>query len=484
MTDVPPPPPPGAAPAAEAPPPPPRSRRTSPNYLVRRAIAVAVIVALIASIAIVVGWYLGRDDGEHDPVNVDSDWDVVAVLDRTSGTLTMTDPDDGEVVEEISTDVGRVRDSLLVDTTLVVTGSRGQVAVDLGADTGPVDLDPDGTLIGSVDLLRPEGSDRTALLADDSGNVVMVHEGPADPIATSELIEVPRARLDATAARATPDGRAVLFPDVGNFQSVLIDVDRADPVYFPGVPLAVDDDRVATVLNVGTEARVTISSHDGEVRSEFATDTIAGAMLIEDGLLTVSTDGDVSRVVDGESERVGSLSGVPNAGQSWVMISGDRLVIATDLGTDVLDADGTIVASVMEARPFTDGPEPWSANAHHALCLATTGPDGLHLVDARSDETSRPATVDGDLFVRADGCRGLVADGGAAHIIAVDADDDGAAFELAGDPLALSPDGATAAVEDGASVVLVPAQPAEDGDDPAEPVVVGEAGSIVYFAPT
>lgn len=449
----------------------------------RRAIAVGAAVTTIAVAAIVVGWLLGHDDGGHDPIEVDTEWNVVATVDPATGGVTIVDPDNGEVADEIVTDVGRVRDSALVDSTLVVVGSRGEVGIDLGDGT-PVDLDPDETLSGTVTLARPSGTDRTILLAGDSGNAVIVNGDPDGSVATSDLIDLAGVRLDAGSALATTDGTAVLLPDVGNFQSVLVAIGNDEPTYFPGAPLALDDDRVATVLNVGAEARVTISTHDGETEFEVATDPIAGAMLADDGLLTVSTDGTVARIVDGESAQVGTLGGIPVQRQTWAMISGDRLVVTTDAGTDVLDPSGEVVISLVGVSPLLTGDdEPWSPGIHHALCLATTTTDGVMLVDAREGRRST-SIPEGDLLVRADGCAGVVATDGANVALAVDPDVT-AADELDGDPLSLAPDGATVATALDGSVQLAPALTTDDADDePTPPVTVAEGDTTVYFGRT
>jgi hypothetical protein len=268
---------------------------------------------------------------------------------------------------------------------------------------------------------------------------------------------------------------------VGNFQSVLVTFGEEEPVYLPGAPLALDDETVATVLNVGAEARVTISSHEGETESEVATDPIAGALLGDGELLTVSTDGTVARIVDGESTRAGALTGAPIPRRTWVMTSGDRLVVTTDSGTDVLDGAGDVIVSIAGASPLVaDDDEPWSAGIHHALCLAATTDDGLVLVDARDGGRSA-AVPEGDLLVGAGGCAGIVSVDGSVAPIAVDPTDIPGPVVLTGEPVALSPDGVTAATELDRSVAVEPVVPPDDGD-PIEPVTVSGRPAPVYFA--
>ncbi len=479
MPDAPPPPPPGATPVppGEAPPPPPRRR---PNYLVRRAVVVGGVVIVIAAVAVVVGWVVGRDDGGDDPVSVDTAWDVVAVVDPVTGAVAVTDPDSGEVMSEIETEVGRVTETALVGTTLIVVGASGQAGVDVGAGAA-VDLDPNDTLSGSVGLVRPEGTDETIMLTDDGGDVIIVHGDPVQVIATSALIELAGVRIDAESALATPDGTSVLLPDVGNFQSVLATFGSEEPVYLPGAPLALDDESVATVLNVGAEARVTISSHDGETLSEVATDPIAGALLDDGELLAVSTDGAVQRIVDGESTQVRSLTGAPIPRRTWVMTTGDRLVVTTDSGTDVLDEAGGVVVSVAGASPLLAADdEPWSPSIHHALCLAATTDDGIVLLDARDGGRST-AAAEGDLLVRADGCAGIVSTDGDIAPLAVDPADIAVSVALEGEPGALSPDGVTVASELDRSIVVEQVVQPDDGD-PIGPVTVAGRPSPVYFA--
>ncbi len=462
--------------------------RHAPNYLVRRAIAVGVVIAVVAVIATVVGWVLARDDGGHDPVAVETGWDVIVAIDPVTGVVTVTDPDTGDVIEEIETDVGRVEDSMLVDSTLIVVGARGLAGVDISHSNAAVDLDPDDTLGDSVTIVRPEGSDQTALLDDGEGNIVVVHQRPDDAVATATLIELRGVRLDTVGALATPDGRAVLLRDTGNFQSVLVGVDGDEPVYFPGAPIAVDDDRVATVQNVGAEARVTIASHDGETTAEFVAEPIAEAMLVDDGLLMVSTAGELWSGTDDTTERVGNVSGIPVAARSFIMISGDRLVVSTDLATDVVDPTGETVATVVGAAAIVDDPRPWSPGMHHALCIAADVEGDVVLVDTRTPAQSAPGPYE-EALVRADGCAGIRLADDAEFAIDVETAGDGQRLDLGTEPIALSPDGETVAIEDGASIVLVAvpsgtSDASEDGEDADEPTEVAERGAIVYFAST
>src|SRR6187401_762929 len=63
----------------------------APNYLVRRGIAVAAIVAAIAAGAIFIGGLVDRDDDTTATGAADADWNTIVLLDQRSGQVILAD---------------------------------------------------------------------------------------------------------------------------------------------------------------------------------------------------------------------------------------------------------------------------------------------------------------------------------------------------------------------------------------------------------
>ena len=61
-----------------------------PNYLARRAIVVALVVAVIAVAAVLVGRILGSDDSGSGSGFGNADWNNVVTVDNNSGTVVVT----------------------------------------------------------------------------------------------------------------------------------------------------------------------------------------------------------------------------------------------------------------------------------------------------------------------------------------------------------------------------------------------------------
>ena len=67
-------------------------RRGVPNFLVRRAIVVGLVVVLIAVAAIAAGNLLGGSDSDSRSAFGDSDWNTVVAIDQNIGTVCSPTP--------------------------------------------------------------------------------------------------------------------------------------------------------------------------------------------------------------------------------------------------------------------------------------------------------------------------------------------------------------------------------------------------------
>lgn len=459
----------------------------APNYFARRAIAVGLVVAAIAAAAMVVGWILSDDDGDEGGAAVDLDWSSVVAVNERSGRISISGPD-GSGVERVTSGSGLVSGAAILDDSLVITGERGAVAVELTGDRARTTFE-----LGDDPAIRRPSGTLQLLLVDDGTDAVVVGTDLEQYVETSAVVDAPGVDLAFESALANVDGTAVLLADVANFQSVLLRVGEDAASYFAGAPIAVDGDRVATAQNVGTQARVTISTHAGVMLDDVETEPVLAAMLIPGGLLTIDANGVVHRISDGEDEPIATLGSPPVAGASWVATSGDRLVLTTSTGILVIDPDGDTVASISDAEVVPTGPLPVSSAPMRPGCLVVQDLDtaAYSVVDLRdgtttagsadddetAEDTEAPSTAD-TLLTSADGCTALLTTSAGTARLTTDgtgrtvlADDDR--------PVALSPDAETVLLDRDDRLVaeaVATDDPGSDGDD------LGPATPYAFFA--
>jgi hypothetical protein len=439
---------------------------SKPNYLARRLVFTGLIVAVVAVVAIVAGRLIGSAEDDSATVDVDSDWDTMVTVNEHTGRITISDPD-GSDVEGVSSNAGRVSGTAMIDDTVFVAGGRRSVAVNLSGSRDRVVVSD--ILDGDITIRRPAGSTRTVMFSNGSEAVFMGSDLDR-VIDTSVAVAAPGVQLSLDAARTNVDGSAVLIPDPGNFQSVLLRFGDEPASYFAGVPLAVDDDRVATVQNVGGSATVTLSDHDGTRLSEFTTQPVLAAMLIDGGILTIDRRGAIHRIYPSGDDTVGSIGAPPTADESWVATTGDRLIVSSAKGVVVIDPTGEIRVSVDGVRPAATGPAPASTTPLRPGCLAIHDAEtgGLQLINLRNGELlAEVSEADEAVLTSADGCTAIAGEGpdGASTSIVLSADGAVRVENEHDRLLALSPDGATVAVDIAGRLVV---ESLSTADDPAD----------------
>jgi hypothetical protein len=474
-----------------------------PNYLARRLAFTGLIVAAIALVAIVVGRFIDDGADERDTVEVDTEWDRVVTVNQHTGRVTMSDAD-GSGVEGLSTNTGRVAAAAMIGDSVHVAGGRASVAMSLSGDRPRLEISD--LLDGDITIARPSGSTETLMYTNGS-DAVFIGNDVERFIDTTVAVAAPGVELSLDEARTNVDGTAVLLPDPGNFQSVLLRFGDEPASYFAGVPLAVGADRVATAQNVGGSATVTLSDHEGSRLAEFSTQPVLAAMLIDGGILTVDRDGVIHLLRPSGDESVGSLDATPTDG--WVTTTGDRLVVVTSDGVAVIDPDGEIRSSTPTAQPASTGPAPPSMTPLRPGCLPLAqAPEGVTLTNVRSgDLVAELADAGAGVLTSADGCTAIAASGTAAESGTSGVSAAGATVlsfdgirDLANEYetlLALSPDGATIAVERAGRLVIEEVKTidpeSDDGeadagdsstDDPGEEPAgdLGAASPFVFFA--
>ena len=333
--------------------------------------------------------------------------------------------------------------------------------------------------LGSDSIVRPAGSALTMIAAQSDGARGLLVHGPSGVVVDTDAGgPVVGARYEFTDAKATPSGRTVLVTDSGNFQSVLLSFDRGQPSYFPGLALALDDNRVVTTQNIGDAATISVFDHAGEPVTTGRTASVRAGMITEVGIVLVTADGAIVNMdassgttTDGPQLSIGTIE------SGAVTTSGDRLVVTGSGGTAIVGADGDVIATV-EGRSATGSQQPPSGSACINTTSSTERAAAQLIVTDFSDgsvvaEAELEANSDATLHTDASGC--TIAASTSVGFDLIDADgvrrfDDGAV-------LALSLDGLVAAVERKGRIVLLATADAQ----PSNPIDLGLRGRAVHF---
>ena len=455
-----------------------------PNYLVRRAIVVALVVAVIAVAAVLVGRIIGSDDSGSGSGFGNADWNNVVTVDNNSGTVVVTNAQ-GEETNRFRFGLSSLADTEVIGSTLISVDADELAVVPLDAEA-EITIADDVTTVeiaSTGTLLRPSGSAQTVVAQNTSSErLVMVHGPTGEVIDTLATDPVPGARYDLANARTEPDGRHVLVTDTGNFQSVLFSFDRNGPSFFPGLALAVNNDIVVTAVNVGTNANVAVFDHAGEPGVSARTSSVRAGMISSDRVILVGIDGDVLGLAlsDGDITELGSLSiGTVEFGD--VATRGDRLIVVGELGTALIDADGTIVTELPGARPTTSGVDELAPRRTTCLTVEREAAAELAVIDFETGTVGAEALASSDLLGTVDGCQPIVPTSAGYLSLTAEAV---SPVTLVGDVIAISPDGGTIGVERANRLELVPrvtANPTDDADA-IEPVDVGRSGRQIFFA--
>ena len=449
--------------------------RSSPNYLIRRAVVVGGVVAVLATASIVVGRLMESDSDDIESGSVGADWNRVVLVDDRTGRVVVDDAD-GEELTRIESGVRTPNASAVVDSSMVVAGDQLVAVVDLGDET------VDEYELGADVVVSPAGSALTMIApSPDGGRAIVVHGSSGDVIDTDTFAPVVGARYDFVESRSTTSGRHVLVTDSGNFQSVLFSFDRAEPSFFPGLALAVDADLVVTAQNVGNDATISVFDHSGEPIATGRTPSVRAGMIADSGVVLVTVDGQVLVMSssDGEISDAGSIDvGTVESGD--VATSGDRLVVTGASGTAIIDGAAGIVATLEAQRPIGSGQPPAGSTCVGAITASDTatveGESQVSLVDLTDGTVVVEATADEPVLPDASGCTATATTSDGFDVIGADGVQQ---FQAGDSPLAMSLDGAVVATERSGRVVLLDVTPADDAE--AEPIDLGPRGRTIHF---
>lgn len=451
-------------------------RRRMPNYTLRRAVAIGVVLVffgvVIGAILVLFG---GDDDDATDAAT--PGWDVVVEVDRGSGARTVLDRD-GEIVADID-GVGRVTDVHVDRGRLVLVGADGLSIVGIeGDDRIEVEL-PRGW-----DVRRLPTHRAFTLVAGPSapGPLVLVDGRTGEVLDVADLAGQDAPVLFPDSVVSDPDGTAFAVGDGANFQTVVVREGVEGVTFFPGVPMAVSDDLVVTSTNVGASAELGLFDAEGTRLDTVTSPRPVGGVLDDDRFVYATADGAIlaAQVDDDEPVELGSA---PVPGDDRVRsvvptLNGQRLVLVGTRFVAVVDLDGDVVYQTTFTTDRSQHPI-WST----WRCLPIGGADHGHAVIDLETGSTLADLSDGTIV-------GASADGCGVHLATDDGD---LVVTPAGSSrvldearsLVLAPD-ATAVViagSDGRSA-LVPVTPDVDlGEDPdAEVVDLGVRRGIVVFA--
>ena len=460
------------------------SRRTrGPNFLIRRAVVVGGVVAVLATASIVVGQLIGSGSDESASGAIDTDWNRVVLVDDRTGRV-IVDDENGEEFARIESGIRSPAASAVVDSTLVIAGPDSVAVVDVGSESvTEVELSAE-----TID--RPAGSALTMVAPRPDGSRALLVHGPSgDVIDTDEFAPVVGARYEFADARAVPTGRQVLVTDSGNFQSVLFSFDREQPSYFPGLALAVDAELVVTAQNVGSDATISMFDHNGDPVSTGRTASVRAGMIIDAEVLLVTVDGAVVTMsADGATSDDAQLD-IGTIESGVVATGGDRLIVTGSAGTAIVDETGNVIASFDAQRPAVDGSPPGGPS-----CLATvdTGTGTGTGTNAEVGQIALVDLTDGSVLAEADATEPVLTDASGCVVAATTPSgfdvltrDGVRQFRTDDLLLAVSLDGEVVAAERDARVILFPAltgsTSSEDDESNDDPIDLGPRGRSVHF---
>jgi hypothetical protein len=275
-----------------------------PNFLLRRAVAVLVVVAIVGG---AIAWFVNRGDGDDDgSATSGADWDTV-VLQGADGEVTLVGPEGDEIESFPSEQMG-----------LLDVGLEGRVVL------GTAD-DPSVNGLAIMDLADGEVTEIT-VAADgiaplDTSSFLLASQGPSDPLelvdpATGTVTDL-RTFADAvepivnsSLVRIDPGHTHVAFTELTELETVLVDLETNTSVSLAGSLVDIADGVVLAATNRGQTTLIDLYRFDGERIGTVETDEAAGGMLLDGSSALIVTRAGALVRVDFDDESVDELGSV------------------------------------------------------------------------------------------------------------------------------------------------------------------------------
>jgi hypothetical protein len=429
----------------ELPPPAPhaRPRRSShpdrdggPNYLVRRAAAVAALLAVIG-VAAAVTLAVTRDDG--DAADDGTGWNGVAVVDTATGAIALLDADGAETGTVAGT--GRVVDVHALADRVALVGTDQITVVDVG-DAQIAHEIPFATG-ASVERLPTARALVLVVTAAAGATMTFVDAVSGEMIDVADVADLTNPLLVADSLRSSIDGTAFAVGDGRTFQTVVVRFGDEVATYFPGVPMAVSDELVVTSQNVGSSAELGFFDVTGERIGTVEGERPIGGTVDGERFVHVTATGSLFVATpDDDVEKIGSITVPDGDGVRWarpvadgagLLVAGDQFEALVDVATGEVRYQTTFAAPVDVLEPDTT----WR-------CVAIGGSGSYDtLVDAATGAVLADLARGDVMGTSADGCGVDLLQSGARRIVTPD---DELVVPASSRSIALSPDGRTAAV--------------------------------------
>ena len=327
---------------------------------------VLVVLALVGGGA---GWFLGRGGDDGADGTRGKQWNTLVLQDGQTGEITLSDAE-GAAVDSFPADMTGLLDVGL--SNRLVLGVAGSPSTDglgvINLDSGEItELKVPGDTISRLDtsayLLASGRLGDSVALVDVAGGEVIDLFGFADTADPA---------INAALVRIDPQHSHLAFTELGQLETVLIDLDTQQSVSLAGSLVDIAQQVVLTITNRGQTSLVDLYGFDGERIGTVETDAAAGGLVLSDrSALIVTRAGGLVRV-DFDDEKVDEIASIAEqlgaagaASSATVATDGEaagggqdelvrsvvpaldrtRLVVLGDGGIAIVDLEGKVVAA-------------------------------------------------------------------------------------------------------------------------------------------
>lgn len=464
---------------------------SGPNYLARRAGAIAAAVAVVAVSVIVIGRSFGGDDSRSSAGQVDADWTHVIVL--TENAINVIDPGSGELADSYPVTTNLLDDQSLVSEQMLVTMTDfGRIAI-YDLTDGSVRRGQAGT---DETLLRSRDHRDLAFVGPDvGGDLTVIDIGEREIFSVGEVAGLDSPLMFGSAARSNPAGTHVAVSDGRSFQTIIVEVAERVATPIAGQIVAINDSIAVTAQRAGASTELEFYDLVGERLGSVDVPTPVATMLTDDddvvtvdaagAIRVASADGvrDTGQVttptLEPDGDTSGDTDGVAASPTSGVDTAGNTRLVVTD-GAD------TFVVDDRGEQLFFNTDEVTSPISGLTVCVNIGGGFGTTSTMVDLDRGRIIGDLDGLLasLTSVDGCTASLLGAGSVvgdepRLLVDDAGDgtpvwhDGELVEVLGDSVtAIAPDGSHVAVVVDDTTVLIDLGNGDDLPLAAEPVVI------------